>query len=287
VEEEDKEVEEEDKEIYLTDYRNGRKFYWNPSGRKAYICEEQSCKNVAKIQEFCRKHKDSIKTYVIKKPKITEVVESGKIYQYMLLGDVLYKRPFDGQRWFRTCNFTGYKCTSFAERTKVGKDYCKRHKNNIDHTKIKTLKAVITNKNQNFRNKCKNSMRIGDATEIYCYNDIVGLTEIENATRIGQTGDKSDIIYKFRDESFYRGVQVKTLLKERKEDNYSFSHCNNYDNNLLIIAYNQERTRFFLIMSNCIGAGVTLQFGSQRSRFKDNMFTDKNIFLERLKVMLR
>lgn len=207
--------------------------------------------------------------------------KNGQIYEFMNKGDKRYKRIMGTNRWRRLCKFNNT-CITLS---KCG-DYCEKHRHGMDHTIIKPPRLEIIRQGEQSKNS-----KIGDLTEEYCRNDIASLPKIQETFKIGHTGDKiSDIIYKFQDEDFYRGVQVKTLSKYKEiEDKYYITQCNKYGADVLIIGYNEERNRFVLIMSEKTtkSGTMTFSFAFKNSKYSQNMFTNKDDFIKQLSILLR
>jgi len=90
------------------------------------------------------------------------------------------------------------------------------------------------------------SHKIGDELEEYMTKIYKKCDDIEDVKRIGQTSNTYDIKIKYKNEDFYRGIQVKSISKNKRND-YAMGIRGNYKDNTLLIGSNIERTFFVII----------------------------------------
>jgi hypothetical protein len=169
--------------------------------------------------------------------------------------------------------------------------YCISHKDGIINERKKQNYTLDDNTRSILKDKCKNNNKTGDDTEKYIINTLKKYKELEHYERIGYTGDKFDIKFKFKDELFYRSMQVKTLSSSNNIiGRFSIGRCNKYPPNTLLVLVNKDRDRFGLIYSqDCPKTGLTLCFtdSNTNSKYKNNMFTDIEKFENNLIICMR
>jgi hypothetical protein len=191
----------------------------------------------------------------------------------------------------RICMFD--QCTNMVQRGL----YCMRHINNTNYAKItfdstyEDENGIIQFDNQEYRDKCKNAAKIGEETENYILDILKENKNLEMIEKIGYTGDKNDIIYKFKNTEHIRGIQVKTMRSNLNDVYRCTLNRNNtiYNDDMLFVLVNKERNRFCLIFyKDCPKSGPTLPFKSiKTSKYRDNMFIDIDEFKNKLYEMMK
>jgi hypothetical protein len=88
----------------------------------------------------------------------------------------------------------------------------------------------------------------GDKAEEYILNILKTNSHVESATRIGQTGNRFDIIYQMKGEKQCRALQVKTLSKAHSPEQYSLGFQKSHMDDTLIIGLSSDRQRFCLYL---------------------------------------
>lgn len=124
-----------------------------------------------------------------------------------------------------------------------------------------------------------NAHKIGDELEEYFTEIYKKCNDIEDVKRIGQTSNLYDIKIKYKDEDFYRGIQVKSI-----SINNEMGIRGNYEDNTLLIGANIERTFFAIIPYSIVKhlkkhAGLTYKEGTV---YYEYCYIDKNKFEEDL-----
>lgn len=189
------------------------------------------------------------------------------------------------------CKFE--KCTNVVQKW----GYCRKHETGEEKPKEKSISIVnedgtITHSNQEFRNKCRLARERGDAAELFIMEVLKEYQELQEYVRIGNTNDKIDIKYIFKDENVWRGLQVKTIRQGtgKMRNQWSASECGKYDDNTLLVFVNEQRDKFGLIFSqDCPKTSVSLIFSNSKreSKYKDNAFTDIMVFKSKLILYMR
>ena len=278
-------------------FTNGKKYRAYTDGRceKRLCCIFKGCSTLCyNLTEYCGKHKNG--EVQLPKPKkikqYTTIEIKGQIIHIDKKGQKfkLYDKDKNSKR--RVCMFN--ECTSLIYRGL----YCKKHEDGNEYAKISLSSSyidddgLILHNNQEYRDKCKKTTEIGDATEKYVLNILKENTELECVERIGQSGDKIDITYKFKSDNIIRGIQVKTLHSNKRIDVYRSTLVRNktsYHEDTLIVLVNKERNRFGLIFyKDCPKTGINLSFRSRhKSKYKNNMFIDFDSFKKELFEMMK
>lgn len=181
---------------------------------------------------------------------------------------------------FKNLDSDEYICKNYAYKN----GYCITHNKIFDPNNINIKKDTSNNQD---REKQKLTTKIGDDSEIFILNILQTFQEIESCLKIGQIYDKYDIKYKFYNENFERGLQVKTLTQNSFYIHSFIAYgCKNYLDNTLIVMINKERNKFGLIFSHeCpIGGTINLTFNPKaiRNKYINNIFTDIDIFKNKL-----
>jgi hypothetical protein len=169
-----------------------------------------------------------------------------------------------------------------CEHIKTIGSYCALHKDGVVNTKPEK-----TEEEKNIlREKSRLTSQVGDQTEIFVENILENMEELEEYERIGYTNDRVDIKYKFKNEDFFRGIQVRTLQKEQgRKNKWRGSERPEYEHNTLCVLVNQERDKFVLIYSQDYPkSGLSVHFSgpNSRSKYKNNLYIDFNKFKEDL-----
>jgi len=177
------------------------------------------------------------------------------------------------------CNYKD--CKKFK---RAGSLYCLRHKEgeNFIEPVIKT-KDDITN--HEYREKQRGVTAKGDLSEVFVKNILDTFTIISDIVLTGPTGNKFDIIYRYNNEDFLRGLQVKTFSFSK--NGYHFKIKKHYDNDTLIVAINQEDKKYFLSFVNELNglSHIWVSFNNN-DRYINNKFTDFEKFKNKLLIML-
>jgi len=124
----------------------------------------------------------------------------------------------------------------------------------------------------------KDSTSIGDNTEIYITNLLTNSKEFEFVDRVGQIGDKTDIILTLKSGE-RKSLQVKTIYLSKPPELYSMTNDCKYLDDMLIVMVNTERTRFALeFAKNMTQSNPKFPFNYPDSIHKNIMFTDEKEF---------
>lgn len=278
-------------------YDNGKKYriYTDGKCEKRLCCTYGDC-GVLKYNntDYCGLHQGGF----INPPRpkkiqeYTEIIIDGQIIFINKNGHKfkLYDKDKNSKR--RICMFDN--CASMVHKGL----YCKSHEDGIEYAEIKfdcsynDDNGNIIHDNQEYRDKCKNATLIGDETEKYIIDILHDCRDLEFVEKIGHTGDRIDIIYKFKSENTIRGLQVKTLCCTDKSNVYRSTLVRTksvYTSDTLIVLVNKDKNKFGLIFyGDCPKTGITLTFRNQeKSKYKDNMFIDFNLFKEKLIGMMK
>jgi hypothetical protein len=271
-------------------WKKGKKYTVSyPSGIISLACLFEGCESRKTEEFYCNLHKsdpinpiipkieDVIKTMTnpeIKTQEIPEMKVNSKSEQKIIWKNGKKYKIYRSGLSRLVCLFNG--CCSDK---KIG-SYCNLHRNGIINIKTEEEKKAI-------REKAKLSAETGDATEIFVEEIIGNMEEIDEYERIGYTGDKIvDVKYKFKDEDFLRGVQVKTLYKAKGSKNKWLSKGRSEcPDNTLFVLVNQDRDKFVLIFAKdypMCGLGVTFSMTARRNKYKNNLYTDIDKFKEDL-----
>jgi len=207
----------------------------NNSNKLRLICIEDGCTKNGQIKGskyYCLKHygelhdkkktineleekiKKSNQDIINKNKKVLEensqTINGIKIY---FKNDKKYRMDANNALKL-VCNFEN--CVGFG-KSKYKSLYCHNHKNGTDPNSEERLNEIKIRNNKQKENG-KNVAIIGDETEKWLC-DIMGIFDtINSIKKIGNNGNKLDIIYKMNNEQFYRGIQVKTLVKKKVMD---------------------------------------------------------------------
>lgn len=126
-----------------------------------------------------------------------------------------------------------------------------------------------------------NEIDVGQKTEIYVCDLLLWTKCFKNVERCGFTGEKCDIKITLLNDVQVQ-IQVKTLVKDDRDDIFYINKCK-YENNMLIVMINKDRTRFALDFWKNIGEKkLTLSFKSGQTKNENIMFRDINSFALKL-----
>jgi len=128
-----------------------------------------------------------------------------------------------------------------------------------------------------------NTTLIGDESEIYILNLLLNKNIYKDVKRLGNMGSNADIsITHFDDTINY--IQIKTITKIlNNKDSYYYTNDHKYPDNMLIVMLNKSKDRFALeFHSNIKVKRLSLSYDYKKSKYKDIMFTDLNIFFKKL-----
>jgi hypothetical protein len=134
---------------------------------------------------------------------------------------------------------------------------------------------------KNYIQKIDNTI-IGDETENYITKLLTDTGLFFNVDTIGHSGDHSDVIVTLND-GIIKSLQVKTLIATNRDDVYCVGFSQKYDKDMLVVMVNKARDRFALqFAGNIKVTNLNLSYSAKKSKYKDIMYTDKNIFLNKL-----
>lgn len=116
--------------------------------------------------------------------------------------------------------------------------------------------------------------------------EVLKIFDFENVVHLGHTANRFDIFVKFRDEEFYRGLQIKTLTHCSENNNYTInSNRSGYENDTLIIAVSNDKTRYALLFySEMMGKK---KFNISPTCNANNLFENFDIFYLTLLIYVR
>lgn len=293
-------------------FKNGNKHRKSSTGKLKLVCMVEDCNKLVNHGEtghYCGSHltklsggdNDKRKKLVLESNEMYErnikkfqdeqkiMIEKSKItigeIEIYIIDSMKYRKDSLG-RLLRVCTYD--KCNKFAHYNCSYK-YCQSHKDGTDPNSEARKKEVI-DRNNNARIRGTDFLKIGDATEKWVAEKLKQINSIHDIETIGYNGSKYDIEFKLTNETNIRGIQVKTLTKKKgTNDSYTFDIRNNkYSNNTLFIGVSKDRTRFVLIFykdfKNC---HPNFNFGSGKSYYLNYMFTNYNIFMIKLEIMLK
>jgi len=160
--------------------------------------------------------------------------------------------------------------------------FCESHKDGLsEEDRVYIHPPTIELPNQNYRNEQMNTTIKGDVLEIFVENILKEYTCISDIQRIGQTLSSFDILYRYKDEDFLRGLQVKTLTKSKDRKNkYKIGVCN-YTDNMLIVAINQKNNKYFICFKKEF-ITPTISFHKSNKNYDNNKFDNFEKFKNKL-----
>jgi hypothetical protein len=131
----------------------------------------------------------------------------------------------------------------------------------------------------------------GDKTEEYILDILKTNPEIASAIRIGQTGNRFDIIYQMKDEGYCRALQIKTLCKSYGQEQYSLTFQKEHQDDTLIVAVDTDRKHFCLYLfgdNNKLGMSLTFTDTAILNNGPNvHLYTDIKVFTQKLFQMIK
>jgi hypothetical protein len=138
------------------------------------------------------------------------------------------------------------------------------------------------NRVENLDNRTNFSCAItGMETEQYVYNLLVDTQIFKNVENIGYLNGKADIVVTLEDDR-KKSIQVKTLIKERKNEKDFCNWSKNYENNILVVLVDKSRKYFALAFGDDIIRDNLCYFNFNNYNHKNIMYEDENEFLSQL-----
>lgn len=195
-----------------------------------------------------------------------------------------YRKRKDGS-FDLACDFNN--CNKYAF-SKNGGIYCNGHRNGLDPSSDEKKKEREI-RIENAKVLSKDAFKTGDSTEEWVVDQLKLIDSVVDAKRIGYDGSKYDIEFKLAKDVDSRGIQVKTLIKnKRAADAYQFEILNEtYSKNTLFVGVSKDRTRFVVMFyENFKNMRPTFTYSCSESIYQRYMFKDYNKFIERLRAML-
>ncbi len=164
-----------------------------------------------------------------------------------------------------------------------GRESIKLH--NSQRPKVEKEKVVITKEEKaeyikNYVQKVDNVIK-GDKIEKYVENLLVLTSKFSEIERVGNTGDATDIIVTLN-SGIRKAIQIKSMIFI-KNDRYSVGFSQDYPEKMLIVMINETKDKFALVYKGDIKVtNLSLSFNYKRAKYKNIMYTDQTIFLEKL-----
>ena len=159
-----------------------------------------------------------------------------------LLEEIEKKLNFACGKFFdKDKNVYMYICEKCNYSSEIEKDF-------QDHLKRKKHILSIAEYTETMREKGRMNMIKGQISESFIF-DILSSLNFDDIKSYGGTSNKFDFFIKFKEESFYRGIQIKTLGLT-KNKNYKICYNYIYPDNTLIIAVNIEKKKFISFFFN-------------------------------------
>jgi hypothetical protein len=125
----------------------------------------------------------------------------------------------------------------------------------------------------------------GDATEDWCVDKLIALNKFSKVERIGNTGDKTDIVVTLGSNDT-RCIQVKTLTRTNANNSFMVQHSE-YTDRMLMMMVDKSRTKFVVDYFENLGPGNwTFTFGFSGSKHAQRMYTDESLFMERITELI-
>lgn len=123
----------------------------------------------------------------------------------------------------------------------------------------------------------------GDQTELYVMNLLQKSNSFLAVQRIGQTGDKADLIITLF-SGIQKGLQIKTLIEDKTIHNRFYINMNTYPPDMLIVMVNNERTKFALEFQKNIHSKrlLALNFNNNKSPHQSIMYQNEDQFIKKL-----
>jgi len=246
----------------------------NDTIKRKKLIEESNKKLIDNRQKF-----KSEQEAELEKSKI--IIDGVEIY---IIDSKKYKKNSNGSL-VPACMYD--ECTKYPKEH--GDEYCYLHINGTDPNSIER-KAEQEQQKKEYKVKAKDAVKVGDSTELWVLNKLKSIKHISEVTNTGYTGSKYDILFKLPGDNEFRGIQVKTLVKQnRKPDSYKFTiQRPNYTSNTLFIGVNKDRTRFILaFFKDFKNKDPYFNFSNSKSDNRSLMYTSYSEFITKLGTMLR
>lgn len=242
----------------------------------------QRIRDIEERKEKRRTREEKVKLNKLNEFEKSKIIINGvEIY---IKNNLKYKKSSSG-RFVLVCFFDG--CTNLKE---CG-NFCLMHKNGTEPNspeRIKEKEKLLETQKKNGRE----TGNVGNSTELWVLEKLNILDNIYDVENIGFSSSIYDIIYKLNNENESRGIQVKTLSKSTKKLNsYFFANKNtNYGESILFIGVTKDRSKFVLGYYKDFKDKERHSFNFSNTdpnyRYKKNIFTDYNLFIENLRIML-
>jgi hypothetical protein len=142
-----------------------------------------------------------------------------------------------------TKTLTEYKCVKCNITVSTKRSY-------TDHLKTKRHNMAPEEYKNYLSQKGKNAIINGENNESFIL-DVLKTLDFENVVHVGNTANMFDVFVKFKDEPYYRGIQIKTLIDKPNERRYTIdSNRRGYKDDTLVIAVNNDKNKYVLIFYN-------------------------------------
>lgn len=235
--------------------KNGFKYTLDKEGIYRLICCCEDCNKLASpassfhcvghynkledkhetITNLKKKLNDNISENTKKKieelEKTSKIINGVKIY---FKNGKKYRMNPKGDKLIYVCMYNN--CVKYTD-----KDFCKGHKNGTDPNSPERIEEY-KNRKIKMKESCENNNKLGESSEEWVYHILSLFTTINSIEQIGHIKHKLDIIYKINNENFYRGIQVKTLSKDKHRYRLNL-HNQTYDDDTLIVGvYKNKKT---------------------------------------------
>jgi len=171
--------------------------------------------------------------------------------------------------------------------TPNSKTYNKYGCGKCHHESIMILDKEKVLEKKNFKSDY-NPVKIGDETEEFVSLKLKETGKYKNVEKLGNIGGTGDIKITHFDNSV-NYIQIKTMSPTKSEiDVYSITNSKKYPDNMLFVIVNKERDRFGLFFFSEIKKikTLTLRFLSDKTIYKNNLYTDLKDFIEKLNSLI-
>lgn len=128
----------------------------------------------------------------------------------------------------------------------------------------------------------------GIATELFMKDFLIASGKYKRIEKIGGMNGDSDVIVTFADDSFVY-VQVKTMTRIKRDEgtnSFSVKLIDEYPPNMLIVMVDNSRNYFALEFSGKITVKSLSLAYNGTSKYKHFMYTDKNLFAQKLHELI-
>lgn len=128
--------------------------------------------------------------------------------------------------------------------------------------------------------KVISTSRIGDINEKYVYDLLKKHQKVQDIQLLGYLGGYGDIRMKLKGCNDYKLLQVKTLTK-KKNNSFTIDNSKSYPEDLLFAMISSDHKYFAIEFAGNLSEQCPyFSFNNIESKYKDVMFTDKNIFIK-------